>query len=325
MNRIPGIWRVKRLGRVVKKELAIPLLVKWKGYNIVDNHYIFSDPRGGSTWLMEIIKTITKEPVIWEPFQLGKKAHPFKKINFGWRQHIPEDAEWKEAKELFDKLFSGKILADNILNKSTFSEVMKSKSLLFKICRGSDFLIWLSKNYYFNYKPIYLIRHPFAVVSSQLRHGSWNYPFTKLNIPNTPYNDKYKKHRPFLETLRTKEEALVAEWCLANYDPLNHKDNNKKWLTINYEELIMNPEKTINRILASWGIEYDLSLIDFKKNSSTTKDDSPDLVIERLYNWQNQLNKTQLENMGKVLDYFKIDIYSKENPLPEKIFNYGLQ
>lgn len=324
INRIPGIWRVKSLNNNIRRQLTNKL-VKSKDYDILNNHYIFSDPRGGSTWLMEIIQTITKEPVIWEPLHLGIKDNPFKTINFGWRQHIPEVSEWKEAKELFDKLFSGKILADNILYKSSFLQVLNSKSLLFKICRGNALLPWLTNNYSFNFKPIFLIRHPFAVVSSQLSHGAWDYPFVNYHIPDTPYNDNYKRHSAFLKTIKTKEEALVAEWCLANSEPLSHKDNNKKWLTINYEEFVLNPEKTLIRILTSWEINYDLSLIDYKKNSSTTKDDSPDIIIDRLSSWQNKLNKNQLENMGNVLDYFEIDIYSKNNSLPEKIFNYGLQ
>lgn len=293
-----------------------------KRYNALENHYIFADPRGGSTWLMEMIHAITKEPVIWEPLQLELKDNPFKSINFGRRQHIPEASQWNEAKEMFDELFQGNLLLSR-LYEASLSEVITSRSLIFKICRGSALLPWLTYHYDFKFKPIYLIRHPFAVVNSQLDHGAWNYNFTKFNIPETPFNMIYKEHQEFLKTITTKEEALVAEWCLANNEPLAHKFNNIKWLTLNYEEFVMNPERSLARILASWGIQSDISSIDFSKNSSTTKDGSPEKIKSRISRWQNNLDKSQLERMGSVLDYFKTDVYSKENPLPEKVFNYG--
>jgi len=312
LNRIPGLWRANKV--------IGPSLLKLKQYNPEENHYIFSDPRGGSTWLMEMIQLITQDPVIMEPLGLGLKNSPFKALNFGWRQHIPEHEEWKEAKEAFDSLFSGKILNNNVLNHSTLAEVLKSKNLLFKICRGNALLPWLSRNYDFCFKPIYLIRHPFAVVNSQLKHGAWNGAFSKFTIPDTPYNAIYKEHEAFLSTITTKEEVLVAQWCLSNIVPLNHSGNNINWITINYEDLVLNPERNIKRVLFSWSLDFDPSLIDFQQNSSTTKDDSPESTIKRISIWQEQLTKSQIDKMSRVLDYFQIDVYSKNRAMPDVVY-----
>ncbi|MEX2484638.1 MAG: sulfotransferase domain-containing protein [Brumimicrobium sp.] len=291
-----------------------------KQYTPEENHYIFSDPRGGSTWLMEIIQLITQDPVIMEPLGLGLKNSPFKALNFGWRQHIPEHEDWKEAKGAFDCLFSGKILNHNILNHSTLTQVLNSKNLLFKICRGNTLLPWFSNKYCFAFKPIYLIRHPFAVVNSQLKHGAWNGTSSKFDIPNTPYNDIYQKHNSFLSTITTTEEVLVAHWCLSNFVPLNHSENNKRWITINYEDLVLNPERNIKRILSSWSLDFDLSLIDFEQNSATTKRNSPESTIKRISSWQEQLTKSQIDKMSRVLDYFQIDVYSKKRAMPDVVF-----
>ncbi|SKB60135.1 hypothetical protein SAMN05660776_2015 [Salegentibacter holothuriorum] len=304
---------------ICSQQLARQIL-KVKGYSENKNHYVFADPRGGSTWLMEIIQTIKKEPVIWEPLYLKLKNSPFKKLNFGWRQYIPEDAEWEEAKQAFDRLFSGEIYAENTLKFKTLLKLLRSESFLFKICRGHALLPWLTQNYNFHYKPIYLIRHPFAVVSSQLRHGAWEYSFNSFEIPQTPYNQHYLEHEAFLKTIKTKEEALVANWCLSNSIPLKHPENNRSWITINYEELVLKPEDSINRILKSWKCNYDVSSIDFRRNSATTKPDSPALVTERLANWEKYFNSSQLDRMGAVLDYFEVKNYSKSNPMPEKSF-----
>ena len=309
----------QKINRNFKKHI-VRKFARARLYKPYNNHYIFADPRGGSTWMMEIIQNITDEPVIWEPLDFKIKNNPFNDLNFGWRQHIPEAENWEEAKHLFNNLFSGKILSQNILDYSTFSQLQNSQSLLFKICRGNALLPWLTRNFEFKYKPIYLVRHPFAVVFSQLKHGAWDYPFTNFHFPDTPFNDNYKEHKKFLDTIEYKEEALVAEWCMSNLITLNNPKNNINWITINYEEFVMNPENTLKRILTEWQIDYDISKIDFKKNSVTTKKDTPDSKIKRLSSWQKNLNSKQLKHMKRVFDYFEVDFYIKENPFPEKVF-----
>ena len=311
---------VQKINRESKKHI-LRKFAKPKPYKAFDNHYIFADLRGGSTWMMEIIQKITQEPVIWEPLEPKIKNNPFNAINFGWKQYIPENESWQEAKILFEKLFSGRILNENILDYSSFSQLRNSESLLFKICRGNALLPWLTDNFQFKAKPIYLIRHPFAVVNSQLKHGAWDYAFDGFHFPDTPYNDNYLEHKTFLETIKHKEEALVAEWCISNKIPLNHPKNNKSWITLNYEQFVMSPKETIEKILSIWELEHDLSKINFRKDSLTTKRDTPKSIEKRLSQWQNTLSATQLKNMERVLDYFEVDVYSKHNPLPKITFN----
>ncbi len=158
------------------------------------------------------------------------------------------------------------------------------------------------------------------MVNSQLKHGAWNGTFSKFIIPNTPYNDIYQKHRSFLSTITTQEEALVAQWCLSNAVPLNHSENNTRWITINYEDLVMNPERNIKRVLSSWNLVFDLSLIDFQKNSVTTKGSSPASTLKRISSWKEQLSKSQLDKMARVLDYFQIEVYSKKSAMPDIVY-----
>lgn len=313
-----------RVNYKVKKETnRLVTSLKNKTFEIEKNHYIFSEPRGGSTWLMEIVQKITKDNIVWEPLHLGEKKHPFKEIGFGWRQDIPENENWEEARILFQKLFSGEILNDATLVELNISQYLKESNLLFKICRGNAMLPRLTRNFNFNFKPVFLIRHPFAVVSSQLRHGAWELSFNGYNIPKTPFNEVYLEHREFLNTLTTREEALTVDWCLSNVSTLNNPNNNINWLTVNYEEMVINPEKTMQRILNSWGENYDLSQIDFASSSFTTKADSSASVMNRISDWERKLSVEQLARMNKVLKYFNVDCYSIDSSMPKIIYNYG--
>ena len=55
---------------------------------------IFSDPRGGSTWLMEMLEQIPRSTTIFEPLhaELGLMEE---ELDLGWRPYIPADYQWQ--------------------------------------------------------------------------------------------------------------------------------------------------------------------------------------------------------------------------------------
>ncbi|NBC04973.1 MAG: hypothetical protein GVY20_14910 [Bacteroidetes bacterium] len=304
-----------KLKNRLRRHLMRPF-AKHHSYHPQENHYIFADPRGGSTWMMEIIQHITQEPVIWEPLNLKDKNNPFNSIQFDWRQFIPPNENWPEAKYLFQLLFEGKILDKDILDHSTLHQLNQSDSLLFKFCRGNALLPWLVEHFEFHYLPIYFVRHPFAVVSSQLRHGAWSHLNRTFEVPNTPFNTHYKKHEDFLKTISSNEEILVAKWCLSNLSTLNHHNNNKKWICIIYEDFVHDPKVQLERVLKSWSTDYDLSKLNFQRDSRTTHRDSPRSGQDKISSWKNIFDASQIDRMGRVLDYFNSKLYIKNSPLP---------
>ena len=46
-------WRVKKLKNNIAKSV-----INNKNYSPLNNHYLFADPRGGSTWLTEMVQKI---------------------------------------------------------------------------------------------------------------------------------------------------------------------------------------------------------------------------------------------------------------------------
>lgn len=312
---LPGVYRLKKL----KNQWRIWLLKSKINVNSLDHFLIFSDPRGGSTWLMEIIKQITNKPILWEPLHINM-VPILKKIGFGWRQYIPEKANWVEAKRFFNQLFDGKLLNFWIMQRTTKMELQHADQFIIKFCRGNALLPYLTSNYNFRYKPILMIRHPFAVVASQLKQGGWEKTKEQFEIPDTPYNSHYIEHKDFLDSLKTKHEVLIATWCITNQIPLSHPKNNKAWITITYEELLIQPEITINRILKEWQISYDISKIDFKSQSSTTVSGSPELISERLHYWKESFSTAEIDSMIRILNYFGVVLYTIA---PEPVINFN--
>ena len=283
-----------------------------------DQILIFSDPRGGSTWLSELMNCIPKTMILWEPLN---KLHvkEIQYLNFGWRQFIPENEEWPEAKCTFDKILSGKIRNEWTLLRTDVKSFEEANKMIVKLCRGNALLPWMVNQYEFNFKPLYLIRHPFAVVNSQLKQGGWNSNFAKFQVPDIPYNELYQKHQKFLSNLRSKEEVLTAIWCLTNKIPIESKSNNK-YIKIHYEDLVIKPNHILEMIFNNWGISMPDKIHTKIRKASSTSLEKNDVsnYEEFISQWKRQLSKKQILKMSVVLRYFGIELYTGNSIFPTK-------
>ena len=283
---------------------------------------VFSDPRGGSTWLAELLRSIPKSATIWEPLNIAADS-PFRRMGFGWRQPIPQNEVWPEARMCFEDLFRGK----GLTKTTVFNELNNLKAyqeasyLIFKFVNGNALLPWLVENFHFECKPIYLIRHPYAVVASQIKHGGWSHLKERFKIPPMRFNSHYEDHKPFLASLKTHPEINLAHWCLTNLETLRNPDNNRKWITINYENLVMNTEHEIDRIFKIWNKEIPHGIRTlYHQPSKTVRGNSPIIGNAQISHWQKTLDEKTKVKMARVLDYFKVEFYSSQNPCPEISF-----
>ncbi len=307
------LYKVKKFIKDQHLEYLLKHALNNKAFDPDQVMLIFSDPRGGSTWLTQLINEIEHTAVVWEPLHLGENSY-FNKLNFGWRQHIPRDEKWEEASVAFTKLFSGKFLNAYATYLSGVEDFKAADQLIIKFCRGNALLPWLIEQFNFAYAPIYLIRHPFAVIASQLKQGSWNWNHSNFKVPDTPFNNIYKQHQDFLMSLNTKEESLVATWCITNKIPLDDENNNKKWITIHYEQLLLNPERELKRVFTRWNREMPIHILEKVRQPSmtTVADSQVEDKIAQLSKWKKHLSATTISNLEKVLDYFEIRDYNKD-------------
>lgn len=289
---------------------------------------IFSYPRSGSTWLMELIRKIPGTVSLWEPLHI-RSVKPFADLGFGWRQHVPEDEEWEEAEETFAKLFNGEYLNFWLTSREFPLNFCTADRMIVKFVRANALAPWLLNRFSFQLKPIYLLRHPFAIAASQMKEGSWDYEFEGYEIPDMPFNEVMKRHSDFLSTITTKPEKMVATWCINNRVMLDSERHNQGWLTIYYEALLLHPEQQLWRIFNQWDMEMPDGILErVREESSTTKEATfkEDLELQ-LSKWRQFFDADDIKRMQRVLDYFEIDIYST-NLLPrsmkqqeEELFN----
>lgn len=276
------------------------------------NIIITGCPRSGTTWLQEMFCSIEKTFPLFEPLYLDKYSK-FKEIGFEWRQYIPEDYNWPEAKELFDKLFRGKYLTPWIVSQANLDQLKVADFLIIKDVRANSLLPWLVKQ--FDIKPpVYIIRHPCAVIVSQMKMV-WKESPSMFTIPKTRFPELYKKYEHILKNVNTTVKYLAARWCLDNIIPLNYPENNNRWITVFYENLVTNPQKEVPRIFNRLGLELPRHIWDKINIPSTmTQQDSPlkQDKIEQLSKWKHELSEKDIDSILDMLKKFELKIYNDD-------------
>ena len=298
----------------ITRRLAFSFIGTRRGFDARDALVICADPRGGSTWLYEILSGIDNVAGLWEPLHIGKVGQ-FKKLGFGWRHYISENDTFPGARAAFQRLFEGACRDPYILHRTTFREFREADHLLTKFCRATQLLPWLTREFKFNNKPVHLVRHPCAIVASQLRYGAWDSVkpgFSEHQIMSDPL---MSIHSDILLGVDNIESRLAAVWAMTNSVALNHPQRNERWLTISYEDLVTNPADTLALILNDWGLTLDDSIDEIiVRPSRTTLNSSPVALgktQKQLSYWQSSLTDKQIHNVLDTVNAFGIDIYGE--------------
>lgn len=304
------LYKVKNKIQFINKNR---LIKKYNGtffYDTQNTIVISGMPRGGSTWFAELLNTDKKSAIIWEPLHLDFYP-PIKKLNFKWRQYIPENNTDEKILEEFKKIVTGHSLTRGILQRTTIQQLQNADYLIIKFCRANRLLPWLTKQFAFK-KTIHLLRHPCAVVASQMRFGAWNDVdayFTEEELKPDGFIENYYS---ILKPIHTKEEKLAAIWCLDNIIPLT-QNHHARWVSITYENLLLYPEKIFERIELPFTEAIQQK---FYKPSTTTKNGSPvstkESAVKQLAYWKQTLTEPQINAILNVVQKFGITIYNTE-------------
>lgn len=280
---------------------------------------VFTNGRGGGTWLAEILRHIPESAVVWEPLQL-RGPNPFIDIGFQWHQHIPQDANWPEALEEMRRLCAGKGLTwrNTFFERVNLSRYATAKRLVVKFVGGNGLAGWLVENIDFTCKPIVLLRHPMAIAASRNRHGAWNSLPNRYMFPEGRFMEFSAEKRKYLNSLRTRHEILIAKWCVQNVPLLQALEvYPEKFFAIYYEHLTLQRETEIERLFSEWSITVPEGVNEaINKPSRTTRAGSPLTGHDQLRFWRKGFDDREIASMQSVLDNFGVTLYSADNDMP---------
>lgn len=275
-------------------------------------------PRGGTTWLFEVLlNTVPKTCGLWEPLDL--RASPLlNHLSFSWREHINANTRWPQAEDYFRHLFAGTYLNVSLTHHYGFFQFLKENLLsdryLIKFCRANRLLMWVIRRFAIKHS-ILLIRHPCAVVASQLYHGGWNhilrYDSTEHPIVHSDYLEKYDWIAAIVKGAHTPEEKLAVTWCLDHYIPLS-EETPHPWLLVSYERLVTDGEAEMRRIYDMIACDPPQNLADYlaKPSKTTMKDSNVYKQADPLATWKHRLNRDQQNRILRIVSGFGLNFYT---------------
>lgn len=255
--------------------------------------------RSGTSWLGRVLSTAPGYCLLTEPLSL--KMPGLRRAGFSWRTHVDPDADWPEGEAILRAFFRGKRVTAKLIHRNR-RELLSSRGLVVKSVRASRLLPWLTRRFALR-GIVLLIRHPCAVVSSQMENFRIPDPCREDNLR---YLERHLPHLlPFARGLETEEERRALTWALDQHAPLSAPAGS--WTRASYERLVLDGPAAATRLFASLGLETPETARErLRENSWQARSSSVDhrraSVEERLGVWRRRLTGEQIDRILAVVE-----------------------
>lgn len=296
--------------------------VNWSSSAIEDTIVIAGAPRSGTTWLLELLRTLPEYKALNEPLFLHNSPGA-RAAGFAWRTHITPGERNEGARRFFERSLSGRIAHRPLWHYTASSTIrcaaehIRKRKLIVKFCRAGRLLHWMTQE--FNLRGVVLIiRHPCAVIASQLAHGGWN--DESFSSPSDGHSfqvpkELQDKFGSVLASIKTKLDEMVAIWCLDYYIPLIHyAPQGYPWVLVPYERLVTRRTEEVSRILNSLGATATESISEQLNEASKSASESLEVRSpqQQLEKWKTQLSDAEIDRVLELVAAFEIDFYSRD-------------
>jgi len=270
--------------------------------------------RSGTTWLSNIINYNNEFRYLFEPFR-PEKIRVVK--DFVHNQFLEGECQDENFLGPIDKVLSGKVY--NIWTDKFNRRIISTRRLI-KDIRANLFLR-LIKNRYPKMKIIYLIRNPYAVISSQMKMD-WDCHIKDLMSQDRLFKYLDNKTDKIVDH-DMKSSRLIYKWCVENFIPLSQFTEDEL-LLVYYENLCTNPEREIKRIFKYINIDFSSQVMETVNTPSQLSFDKDKILTTevRLNSWKKTLTKEQMKDASKILNKFGFDgLYDKAGLPDKKVIN----
>jgi hypothetical protein len=284
--------------------------------------FLFSMPRSGSTWLMELIGTQPGFKTCSEPLNLRL---PLVRKHLGlqsWEElHAPHAPE--AMKRYFNGFRRGRLhFLDPIPFKNSVYHPYSNR-IVFKILHGGEERIgWFQETFGGNI--VYLIRHPIAVSLSREV-----YPRLKAYV-NSDYRKQFTPAQlRYAHSIIEKGDKLeqgVLSWCLENAVPL--RQARKDWMMLSYEQLVVQPDPVLELLTDRLELKAPdrmykqlmvASAVKKKSDASTQKlleQGEQASRLELVRKWRKKVTPDDEARVMAMLEIFGMDAYKVGEDLP---------
>jgi hypothetical protein len=290
--------------------------------------FLFATPRGGSTWLMEIIASQPGIKFFDEPLSPRRPNVAYCGLFPNYEALMPGTGDSERIVGFLRDLQSGR---RGYMNATPFQRNFRflTNRALFKIHEIEHLIEQIEQRC--NAHVVYLLRHPIATSIS--RHAL---PRLELFLRSEFYDrllgdsDRIAEIRQLASSGTSLQKALVS-WCYENLVALSQPRDT--WLLLSYEELVLNPERSCDLLLDRLQLTDRNAMLAAFERPAVNITMSHAQTIEAMSNpdakhrrhrlatkWMNQVSARDMDDAAEVLSAFAIDAYDARRPLPETRF-----
>jgi hypothetical protein len=290
-----------------------------KRYDPASTIVIACTGRGGSTWLAQTIASARGHHILWE--QLHWKSNPdAETVGLGRPRYIPCGEDAPNERDFVRSILRGETLSRAINSQRYFRpyDLLRLRAYVAKFVTANMMLPWLVDT--FGTRAVFMIRHPCAVVSSQLVHGEWDDVDGEFCRHDRLF-DEHPHLRPLHERLDTHEEVLAFNWAVQNLVPLS-APSPQPWLTTTYEDLVTGGVQEAERIFDYLGEPVPEDVRDqlHTPSATTVQQSNVRKGKSRLTGWRDRLSPSQIDRILSTVHEAGVTVYSDDLfPDPSKL------
>jgi hypothetical protein len=311
----------------------IKSISNWHKQGEKKNILINATPRGGSTWLMELIASQPGMKYYDEPFNIRRDNVQRIGLFKDWSDFLPEGCDKDRVFNFLNDLVHNRY---RFMNPPPFRKnhhIITSR-IVYKL-HELEFLIDEIAQAC-NCQVVYLIRHPIPNSLSRNQIPRLDY-FVKSDY----YREKHLDDSQFENVKKifqsgSKLQKYTLCWCYENIDALKASDLSK-WLVISYEELVLNSAKSCKLL-------YDrLDLDDYGILLKTVGEPAANIALSRqetheimhapddlerkrklITRWKSNIDDSDERAVFDVLSLFGIEDYSYGRFIPaQRLLNFN--
>jgi hypothetical protein len=282
-----------------------------------DNILLACHPRGGSTWLAEILSHLPHHRIVWEPFHPGNN-HLAGQSNLHPINHLTNSTISSVQEQYVTDVLKGDAMCTGFLfgNPPSLQDcvaTVTAPALIFK-CTCANLMLPLL--YQMVPLPtIVLLRHPCAVVSSQLNHPAWdafNPCGETVQSTLSSLLDDRPEWTPVWESLSTTEEYLAFLWGARTALPLQ-ASYTSDWCLVTYEHLVSDASATVHRIFEYLEAPVPPAALEQIDVPSTTTEPDSNVVRDGspLRTWQRRLSDAQVDRILSTVHRMGVHFYDR--------------
>ena len=267
--------------------------------------FLAGSGRSGTTWVSGLINHRNAYRFVFEPFRQDKVGIC---ENFGRKQYLRSGDRREEYLRPARTILTGGLRSHWT---DRFNEKLVARRRLIKDIRANLLLGWMRAN--FPGMPIVLLlRHPCAVVASQLALG-WRDVLSETMEQEELVEDFLGPMEAEIRAARGGFERRLFTWCIENYVPLKQFEPGEIHLCF-YEDFLTRPEHELRRLFSLLDEDFDERVYPLLNRPSPLSREGEAASVDA---WQRSVTGRQLERAVEILGLFGLDRVYGEAPMPD--------